>query len=202
MVRCDFHPLYRPRSIARRPSRQYLGLRLFAHPWDREGNFLIGPGEGLADALNDPCLAELFQDDGVGGGPGVYKMEPKNVGDTLRTVGDLSDWMRVRAEALLHDKDEGKNGCSTGGQTMMGRGSCTFNLTLINRMECSATKRDLKPDPLFAMGKCSVSWHADSCLEDFSTIGTAYVHAAAVRTKYCDLIGAIVEICGFGVAGD
>ncbi|CAM9651676.1 unnamed protein product, partial [Hapterophycus canaliculatus] len=38
-------------------------------------------------------------------------------------------------------------------------------------MECSSAKRDLKPDPLFAMGKCSVSWHADSCLQDFSTIG-------------------------------
>lgn len=68
--------------------------------------------------------------------------------------------MRLRAVALQERGGEGRE-----------RGSCAFNLTLINRMESSATKRDLKPDPLFAMGKCSVSWHADSCLQDFSTIG-------------------------------
>lgn len=81
--------------------------------------------------------------------------------------------MRLRAAALL--KEENKKGVGAGGQGggggNGGGGSCAFNLTLINRMECSAAKRDLKPDPLFAMGKCSVSWHADSCLQDFSTIG-------------------------------
>lgn len=83
--------------------------------------------------------------------------------------------MRVRAAALL--EEEGKGG-RQGSATMPaaeGGGSCGFNLTLINRMECSAAKRDLKPDPLFAMGKCSVSWHADSCLEDFSTIGIFFI---------------------------
>lgn len=75
--------------------------------------------------------------------------------------------MHLRAAALLKEyRKEGETG--RGGAA---GGSCAFNLTLINRMECSAAKRDLKPDPLFAMGKCSVSWHADSCLEDFSTIG-------------------------------
>ena len=73
--------------------------------------------------------------------------------------------MRLRAVTL---QKEAREGAGPGGE----RGSCAFNLTLINRMESSATKRDLKPDPLFAMGKCSVSWHADSCLQDFSTIGT------------------------------
>lgn len=80
--------------------------------------------------------------------------------------------MRIRAAALLENhtsKDKGLGGDAGRGEG----GSCAFNLTLINRMECSSAKRDLKPDPLFAMGKCSVSWHADSCLQDFSTIGAS-----------------------------
>ncbi|CAN0002993.1 unnamed protein product, partial [Ectocarpus sp. 8 AP-2014] len=136
---------------------QYLGLRLFAHPWGlRESDFRKGPGDGLADALNDPCLADLFSEDGSSFD------DNDGVADTLRKVGDLSEWMRLRAGAML--KEEVRE---AGGE----RGSCAFNLTLINRMECSGAKRDLKPDPLFSMGKCSVSWHADSCLQDFSTIG-------------------------------
>ncbi len=184
---------------------QYLGLRLFAHPWDRETeDFRKGPGDGLADALADPCLADLFRGGGAsrtggggggggggsggdggrgagrggsggGGGGGADK-----IADTLRKIGALSEWMRLRAAALLKEEREG-NGRRGGG----GGGSCAFNLTLINRMECSGTKRDLKPDPLFAMGKCSVSWHADSCLQDFSTIGTGSCAAVALAVGFC-----------------
>ncbi|CAM9874477.1 unnamed protein product, partial [Laminaria digitata] len=148
---------------------KYLGLRLFAHPWDGAGDFRTGPGDSLADALNDPCLADLFQSGGGGGGGGggeggvgLKDNDPENVRDTLRKVGHLSEWMRVKAVALLEEEGKGEGDRRT---------FCSFNLTLINRMECSSAKRDLKPEPMFAMGKCSVSWHADSCLEDFSTIG-------------------------------
>ncbi|CAN0280515.1 unnamed protein product, partial [Ectocarpus sp. 13 AM-2016] len=149
---------------------KYLGLRLFAHPWGlAESAFRKRPGDGLADALNDPCLADLFSKHGassVGRSEnnlrGSSFDDNDRVADTLRKVGDLSEWMRLRASAMLKEEDGG-----AGGE----RGSCAFNLTLINRMECSGAKRDLKPDPLFSMGKCSVSWHADSCLQDFSTIG-------------------------------
>ncbi|CAM9413769.1 unnamed protein product [Ectocarpus fasciculatus] len=157
---------------------KYLGLRLFAHPWglgesESESDFRKGPGDGLADALNDPCLADLFSKDGASDGEGSVGRSEDNlrgssfndndrVADTLRKVGDLSEWMRLRAGAMLKEEVG-----EAGGE----RGSCAFNLTLINRMECSGAKRDLKPDPLFSMGKCSVSWHADSCLQDFSTIG-------------------------------
>lgn len=161
----------RGRFLLATTKTQYLGLRLFAHPWDREGSdFRKGPGDGLADALGDPCLLDLFQEDGSdGGGGGGRDKSTDKVADTLRKVGDLSEWMRLRAAALL--KEENKKGMEAGGRRVGTGGSCAFNLTLINRMECSAAKRDLKPDPLFAMGKCSVSWHADSCLQDFSTIG-------------------------------
>ncbi|CAM9326203.1 unnamed protein product, partial [Ectocarpus sp. 4 AP-2014] len=149
---------------------KYLGLRLFAHPWGLgESDFRKGPGDGLADALNDPCLADLFSNDGassVGRSEdnlrGSSVDDNDRVADTLRKVGDLSECMRLRASAMLKEEVGG-----AGGE----KGSCAFNLTLINRMECSGAKRDLKPDPLFSMGKCSVSWHADSCLQDFSTIG-------------------------------
>lgn len=130
------------------------------------GDFRKGPGDGLADALNDPCLSDLFQHDaGAGGAQGNSLNGARDVAGTLNKVGDLSEWMRLRALALQKEAGEGGEPGREGG------GSCAFNLTLINRMESSATKRDLKPDPLFAMGKCSVSWHADSCLQDFSTIG-------------------------------
>ena len=189
-----------PRRALPRRSRgtQYLGLRLFAHPWDRgTADFRKGPGDGLADALSgDPCLSGLFRADGAsresgggggrsgsGSGRGAGRGENGSggagkVADTLRKVGALSEWMRLRAAALLKEEREEKTGASPGGGgeeggggSGSGGGSCAFNLTLINRMECSGAKRDLKPDPLFAMGKCSVSWHADSCLQDFSTIG-------------------------------
>ncbi|CAM9981938.1 unnamed protein product [Sphacelaria rigidula] len=136
---------------------KYLGLRLFAHPWDRDPgfDFRTGPGDALANALDDPC----------------EKIQRADVGSTLRDIAILSSWMHGRAVGLLRDHSRGVGAAEGvaegGGET----GSCDFNLTLINRMECSSTKRDLKPDPLFSMGKCSVSWHADSCLQDFSTIG-------------------------------
>lgn len=116
----------------------------------------MGPGDKLADTLSDPCLADLFGEVSDECGIGL------DVGGTLRGVRELSEWMRIRAEGLLDEEE-------VSGQEE--RGSCAFNLTLINRMESVTCKRDLKPDPLFDMGKCSVSWHADSCLEDFSAIG-------------------------------
>ena len=50
------------------------------------------------------------------------------------------------------------------------RGSCEYNLTLINYMEpaCDAV---LKEEEFYGMGKASVSWHADSSLQDHSSIG-------------------------------
>lgn len=208
-----------PRCAAAVPvDTQYLGLRLFAHPWDEgTADFRKGPGDGLADALADPCLSDLFRGDGAsrvgsgggGGGGGRGAGRGGNggggadkVADTLRKVGALSDWMRLRAAALLKEERQasGRRGVGDGG-------SCAFNLTLINRMESSGTKRDLKPDPLFAMGKCSVSWHADSCLQDFSTIGTGRIGgsgcvAVALAVGSCfvyeQLTRVLVTFC-FGV---
>lgn len=53
-------------------------------------------------------------------------------------------------------------------------GSNQFNITLINRMFSDAESDKhvpLKEESVFGMGKASVSWHADSSLQDSSTIG-------------------------------
>ena len=49
-------------------------------------------------------------------------------------------------------------------------GSARYNLTLINRMEPTSAKKDLKQEKIYNMGKTSVSWHKDSGLQDFSSI--------------------------------
>lgn len=62
--------------------------------------------------------------------------------------------------------------------------SCEYNLTLINYMEPLQTKTlGLKDEPNYGMGKVSVSWHADSSLEDFSTIGVYHVLSKNRRVK-------------------
>jgi hypothetical protein len=47
------------------------------------------------------------------------------------------------------------------------RGRAAFDITLINRMQNTA---DLKQEPSMKKEKCTVSWHADSSLQHYSTI--------------------------------
>jgi len=49
-------------------------------------------------------------------------------------------------------------------------GSCEYNLTLINRCYPDGEVVQLKDEPLFKKEKCTVSWHADSTLQHYSTI--------------------------------
>ena len=49
-------------------------------------------------------------------------------------------------------------------------GSADYNLTLVNKMEATSTKKDLKQENAYGMGKISVGWHRDSGLRDFSSI--------------------------------
>ncbi|RYG95542.1 hypothetical protein EON65_55820, partial [archaeon] len=48
-------------------------------------------------------------------------------------------------------------------------GSCMYNITLINRCY-SAVDVKLKKEPMFDKDLCTVSWHADSGLEHYSSI--------------------------------
>jgi len=59
-------------------------------------------------------------------------------------------------------------------------GSCNFNLTLINKC-FPETAAQLKQEPLFKQQKATVSWHADSTLEHFSSI--AVYHSTDVGAR-------------------
>jgi len=74
-------------------------------------------------------------------------------------IKSLNERLIAKTEKLL--KDSGQ----------VHYGSCQYNLTLINR--CFAQSNSivkLKDEPLFKREKCTVSWHADSTLEHFSSI--------------------------------
>ncbi|CAN0501252.1 unnamed protein product [Ectocarpus sp. 12 AP-2014] len=49
-------------------------------------------------------------------------------------------------------------------------------------MEPSDDRPDLKLEPTFGQDRCSVSWHADSCLEHYSSI--AVYHVTDPEAKY------------------
>lgn len=93
----------------------------------------------------------------------AYPWNEGATGATAATVevGALNDVIRARAHALNLQSGKTEFGTSN------------FNLTLINRCyptEVSARTFPLKKEPLFGRDLCSVSWHADSSLDHYSTI--------------------------------
>jgi alpha-ketoglutarate-dependent dioxygenase FTO len=94
---------------------KYLGLRMFAHPWERT--------------------------------------EIEALGATLT--------QRARQHLqTLSEKRSRRNAPRT-------KGRADFDICLINRMEA---RDDLKSEPTIGNAKATVSWHADSSLEHYSTI--------------------------------
>ena len=70
-------------------------------------------------------------------------------------------------------------------------GSSGFNLCLLNRMVPDAARdsardggRKPKMERDFGMGPVSVSWHADSSLEDYSAISVYVAHHSATRDNF------------------
>lgn len=110
-------------------SYRYLGLRMFAHPWD-------------------------------GGKEGYYS---DKVREALRTVSGLNDALTDRSQTHLKTLDSKRRARGDPGT----RGRAGFDVSLINKM---ASVPRLKDEPMFKQSKCSVSWHADSSLEHYSTI--------------------------------
>lgn len=90
--------------------------------------------------------------------------------DVFTAIGELNEVMRQRARKL----------CGALGRPATG--SCDFNLTLINRCFPEADIK-LKKEPLFEKDLCSVSWHADSSLEHYSTIGCYHYHRLDANAK-------------------
>eukprot|EP00873_Tetraselmis_striata_P039668 jgi/Tetstr1/459932/TSEL_005271.t1 len=81
-------------------------------------------------------------------------------GSPFRALRRLNEAMVVRTNTLL-DQQSG----------LIHRGRADYNITLINKMAAPADCAvPLKDEALYGMGPTSVSWHADSSLEDWSSI--------------------------------
>ena len=133
---------------------KYLGLRLFSHPWceiDSRGDGVVL--ESSNKKTSSGKLLSLVHDLGY----------TKQCAKALIEIGQINQDLIQRTKKALHnqivphvDKEL--------------VGSAEYSLTLINRMEPSSIKKDLKLDKFHGMGKTSVSWHKDSGLQDFSSI--------------------------------
>jgi alpha-ketoglutarate-dependent dioxygenase FTO len=121
---------------------RYLGLRLFSHPWTA----VTEDGDMGGDRRS---LVSLGYSNDCSRG--------------LLAIGDLNASLIDRTKRILETE--------TAPHVPEGLvGSADFSLTLINRMEPTTVKKDLKREKLYGMGKTSVSWHKDSGLADFSSI--------------------------------
>jgi len=125
---------------------RYLGLRLFSHPWcdvDEDGNRIVSKSEPGSSLVR-------------------LGYRPDCVSALVR-MGSVNEALIDRTGARLQQEIAPKipNGLV---------GSARYNLTLINRMEPTSAKKDLKRESIYNMGKTSVSWHKDSGLQDFSSI--------------------------------
>jgi len=134
---------------------KYLGLRLFSHPWCDVNEH--GDGEITGDFGKYKGSLELGKTlkDKLGYSAKCSK--------SLITIGLINKYLGERTNAILKNEISPsiKNGLV---------GSADYSLTLINRMEPTMIKKDLKDDKIHGIGKTSVSWHKDSGLQDFSSI--------------------------------
>ena len=75
---------------------------------------------------------------------------------SLVKIGEMNDLLCARTKTHLAG--------------MPGAGSCQYNLTLINLCSNCDTAGSSKPEPLFGKDRITVSWHADSSLQHYSSI--------------------------------
>lgn len=89
------------------------------------------------------------------------------------TIGRLNEQMIRRSQELNEASGKAEYGSSS------------FNLTLINRcFPPSQTNHIvLKKEPLFERDLCAVSWHADSCLDHYSTIGVYHFQVQSAKSS-------------------
>jgi len=128
---------------------KYLGLRLFSHPWvDVDTN-----GNALPENFSRPIGHTLT-----------------SLGYSSQTTSSLIRMGRINSDLIKRSKAKLDKHVAPKVHPSGLVGSAEFNLTLINRMESTAEKRDLKLEPAYGMGKISVGWHKDSGLKDYSTI--------------------------------
>ena len=122
---------------------KYLGLRLFSHPWtDVDSN-----GNSIQHTMTGSSLKKLGYSD--------------KTTSALISMGCINSTLTKRSKAMLQEFVS---------PHVNPVGSADYNLTLVNKMESIATKKDLKQENTYGMGKTSVGWHRDSGLRDFSSI--------------------------------
>ena len=141
---------------------RYLGLRLFSHPWcdvDKDGNRL----NVISCNDRERKKKKRSRTESEAGSSLVGLGYHSDCVSGLLRVGDVNSVLINRTNALLEDEIAPH---LTNGLV----GSADYNLTLINRMEPSSVKTDLRNEKIYGMGKTSVSWHKDSGLQDFSSI--------------------------------
>ena len=127
---------------------KYLGLRLFSHPWCAVDE-KFEKKEKYDKQSEIENLIKLGYD--------------KNCARALIKIGQLNHTLVHRTNEKLETQIK-----STVKDELVG--SADFTITLINKMEPTSIKKDLKAENLHGLGKTSVSWHKDSGLQDFSSI--------------------------------
>ncbi|KAL9191024.1 hypothetical protein ACHAXT_000730 [Thalassiosira profunda] len=156
---------------------KYLGLRLFSHPWCDVND----DGGATASNQSGTTLRRLGYS--------------KNTATALITMGRVNKELTERSNALLQ-KHVSSNVTPEGLV-----GSAEFNLTLVNRMESTAAKRDLKKEAAYGMGKISVGWHRDSGLQDFSSIAVYQTLKESPSSKSKDAWGVALRAMDGGAGG-
>lgn len=166
---------------------KYLGLRMFSHPWTIDAvDTSTSNFQANRKRKNKKRPKRTF--DGSDGGENNNPDQGDShraIADDASTIRELSQNLTKRTMMHLRDLDDSRRQR----RALATKGRSDFDICLINRMESSS---DLKP---FVLGggstsgidnnkhknnknkitdkdatKTSVSWHADSSLEHYSTI--------------------------------
>ena len=164
---------------------KYLGLRMFAHPWTTEATDRSHNGAdsstNIFHANNKRNRKRLKRNNNDNNNPNQRDSDQATIvaHDASMKIKNLSHALTTRTQNHLRDLNEYRRQRSA----RPTKGRPDFDICLINRMESSS---DLKPfvfrgsnsggsntNKLSAdksEAKTSVSWHADSSLEHYSTI--------------------------------
>jgi len=140
---------------------RYLGLRLFSHPWC------------AVDENGDGDIKGKLLDRNTGS----MKVQSRNLvelGYSMKCSKALITMGLVNQELINNTQDKLETKIAPIVPDGL-YGSADFSITLINRMEPTSIKKNLKPDKVHGLGKTSVSWHKDSGLQDFSSIAVYHM---------------------------
>ena len=85
--------------------------------------------------------------------------------EAIGAIAKLNETLTDRAKAHLKDLEQKR--LRRGICPPVIKGRVAFDVALINKMQSTS---ELKLEPMFHNERCSVSWHADSSLEHYSTI--------------------------------